>query len=293
MSMVWVVIDTNQAIRMAGLPQQYLGAEIEGITLPPFVLAELLRSNNHQPLARLAQYAVRIGMTPGEVMARLAPLRRSQIVAFHPFHDLTTQKVHEFLLSPPVAKAREFMESATTHISTGGQVLKAANEKVRQALRSQGRDPRQYKFSGMAHVCQVLAHGRTSVLETWLMQFVSEGGIRDVRANSRALYTGAMANPYLRHYLHTFLWYTISYQQAWTSQYADWNLSIKQNDWTDMTLALYAGPGDIILTNDGTVRKAVSAVNPDDTIKVASTMELDVDVPLALPGKRENRNTTE
>jgi|GEM_PF-6422741 len=281
--MVWVIIDTNQAIRMTGLPQQYLGAEIEGIALPPFVLGELLRSNNHQPLARLAQYAVRIGMTPGEVMARLAPLRRSQIVAFQPLHDLTTQQVHEFLLSPPVVKAKEFMESATTHIRTGGQVLKAANEKVRQALRSQGRDPRQHKFSGMSYASQVLAHGRTSVLETWLMQFVSEGGIRDVRANSRALYTGAMANPYLRHYLHTFLWYTISYQQAWTSQYADWNLSVKQNDWTDVTLALYSGRGDIILTSDGTVRKAVSAINIDGDINAVSTIEPYVDSPCTLP----------
>ena len=281
--MVWVVIDTNQAIRMPELPQQYLGAEIEGITLPPFVLAELLRSNNHQPLARLAQYTARIGMTPGEVMSRLAPLRRSQIVAFRPFHDLTAQEVHEFLLSPPVVKAREFMESATTHIRTGGQVLKAANEKVRQALRLQRRDPRQCKFSGMSHACQVLAHGRTSVMETWLMQFVSEGGIRDVRANSRALYTGAMANPYLRHYLHTFLWYTISYQQAWTSQYADWNLSVKQNDWTDMTLALYSGRGDIILTSDSTVRKAVSAINIDGDIKAVSTIEPYVDSPCTFP----------
>jgi hypothetical protein len=95
--MVWVVIDTNQVIRMTALPKQHLGAEIEGISLPPFVLGELLRSNNRQPLARLAEYSVRIGMTPGEVMARIAPLRRSQIVNFRPFHNLATQKVQETL----------------------------------------------------------------------------------------------------------------------------------------------------------------------------------------------------
>ena len=274
--MVWVVIDTNQVIRMTSLPSRHLETDIEGISLPPFVLGELLRSNNRQPLARLAQYTVRIGMTPGEVMARLSLLRRSQIVTFCPFHDLATQRVHEFLGSPPVDKTREFMESATTHITTSGEVLKTANEKVRLALRSQGVDPRQYKFAGMADACKRLVSGRANVLETWLIQFVSEGGARDVRANARALYTGAMANPYLRHYLHTFLWYTISYQQAWTSEFAAWNMLVKKNDWTDMTRALYAHPGDIILTNDSTVRNAVAAVNPKGDIKALSITDLSI-----------------
>jgi hypothetical protein len=41
-----------------------------------------------------------------------------------------------------------------------------------------------------------------------------------------------------------------------------------------MTLSLYAAPGDIILTADGTVRKAVSAVNPDGAVRTALVKDL-------------------
>jgi hypothetical protein len=50
-----------------------------------------------------------------------------------------------------------------------------------------------------------------------------------------------------------------------------------------MTLALYTGPGDIILTNGSTVRKAVTAVNPGGDIEALSILELYVDAPRALP----------
>jgi hypothetical protein len=274
--MVWIVVDTNQAIRMKVLPEPSLGANIEGISLSPFVLGELLRSNNRRPLENLAKYPVRIGMSPGEVMDLIARRRRSQIVTCRPFLNLPTMQVREYLLSPSLQqdREREFVDTVKTHIDTTGKVLRSAAEKVRNAIRRRGGNPRDYKFDGMADARQRLANGRKNVLESLLLQFVSDGGSRDIRANPRALYTGAMANPYLRHYLHTFLWYTVSILQSWSSQFAKWNRVIENNEWTDMTLPLYAAPGDIVLTDDGTVRKAVSAVSPNGDIKAMCAAKL-------------------
>ena len=118
--MVWIVVDTNQAIRMKVLPEPSLGANIEGISLSPFVLGELLRSNNRRPLENLAKYPVRIGMSPGEVMDLIARRRRSQIVTCRPFLNLPTMQVREYLLSPSLQKdrEREFVDTVKTHIET-------------------------------------------------------------------------------------------------------------------------------------------------------------------------------
>ena len=114
--MSWCVVDTNQAIRMRTLPKSLQGAPIEGITIPAFVLAELLQSTNREPVRNLAQYPLRLGMTPGELMHRIASLRRSQIVAFSPFHNRTSQEIQQGLLSLPSQEVEKFVAEATAHI---------------------------------------------------------------------------------------------------------------------------------------------------------------------------------
>jgi hypothetical protein len=65
------------------------------------------------------------------------------------------------------------------------------------------------------------------VLASWIIQIVSKSGSRRVQATLQELYTGTMTNPYLRHYFHMFLWYKLSFYQAWAKEYDDWNISIK------------------------------------------------------------------
>lgn len=275
--MGWVVIDTNQAIRMTASLISHQCAEIEGITLSPLVLSELLRSDNRKPIENLAHFPVRLGMLPGRVMRCVASLRRSQIVAFSPFYNRTSQEVQRFLLDLPAQKVQKFVAEATKHIKNNGTLLESVRQEVRERLKSRGYNRRVFKPDGFAEALQKLATGPDNVIERLLMQSVSGNGTSSVRTGPHALYTGAMENPYLRHYFRTFLWYELSYQQVWGKQYSDWNLSSmnkKKNDWTDMTLSLYAAPGDIILTAEGTVRKAVLAVNPDGAIRTALAKDL-------------------
>jgi hypothetical protein len=273
--MVWVVIDNNETKNLPSSPTSGQWASIEGVSISPFVLAELFKHPpNRKYIKNLTQYPVRLGMSPGEVMHRIASLCQSQLVAFRPFHNLASEQIQAVLLDPPEEKMQEFVREATGHVKNGSDVLKSAKQAVHDALKLQGHNPYDYKFEGFADALHKLATGPENVLEVWLTQNVSEGGTRSVETDARELYASAMKNPYLRHHLHTFLWYQLSFQQVWADEYKDWNISIKKNDWTDMTLSLYTAPGDIILTADGVVRQAVSAVNPEGCVRTALATDL-------------------
>jgi hypothetical protein len=273
--MGWVVIDTNQAIRAKPSFISSLLMDMEGFILSPFVLGELWNSNNYgKTIETLAKYPLRLAMTPGEVMYRVASLRRSQIVAFRPSHNLSPQKVQQGLLNPSDREIQKFVGTVIPHIRAAEGFFLSARQRVRDMLRAQGHNPHDFKFAGYSDVLQRLAVDPGNMIEWIITESVSEGGKRNVKASPQALYTAAMQNPYLWHFFNMFLWYIISFQQAWTHTYREGNISPKKDDWTDLTLSLYAAPNDIILTADGTVRKAVSAVNPDGAVRTALVEDL-------------------
>jgi hypothetical protein len=266
--MSWVVIDTNQAIRLKPSLLSSQLPNMEGFILPPFVLGELWKSDDRRPMEVLAQYPLRLGMSPGGAMERLASLRYSQIIPFRPFLNLSSQEIQRGLLNPSEEKLKKLVERMTAHIQDGTEHFLSAKKKTRDTLRSQGYDPRDFKFAGFSDALQKLCVGPHNVVTYYLSLFVSNCNTRKVRANPDALYISALKNFYLRHFFHTLFWYVLSFQQSWTKKYDKWNISIGKNNWTDITLALYPAPGDVILSADKNVRMAASAVNPDGAVKV-------------------------
>src|SRR5712692_12104076 len=100
--MNWIVIDNNEAKRLPAPPISYQDANIEGVTISPFIVKELLcYPPNRKYVENLAQYPVRLGMPPGGVMRRIVSLPPAQIVTFSPFYDLTPQEARRVLLDPP------------------------------------------------------------------------------------------------------------------------------------------------------------------------------------------------
>ena len=82
---MWIVIDTNQTWELpANLSGSGAAPEAEGISIPPFVLAELLLLDNPKPRLKLLAFKTRVGLTPFEVVGQLASLQVSEIVSFHP-----------------------------------------------------------------------------------------------------------------------------------------------------------------------------------------------------------------
>src|SRR4029453_16894861 len=83
---MWIVIDANQAWDIPpGLSGSGVAPKAEGITLPPFVLAELLLLDNPKPRLKLLALKTRVGLTPFDVMGQLASFQVSEIVSFKPF----------------------------------------------------------------------------------------------------------------------------------------------------------------------------------------------------------------
>lgn len=241
--MGWIIVDTNQASRAKASLIDSLQAE--GIIIPPFVLGELWNSSDRRPLEKLADYPLRLGMTPGEVMARLTKLRLSQIMVFQPFHNLSSREVQHGLLNQSPQRMQEFVKETIPHIRAAKDVFSSARARFRNSLRSQGYDPRDFKFTDFNSVLDMATATSDNFIMWLLIEIVSECGTKTTRANCHALYAGAMKNPYLRRFFYSLLWYIVSSQQAWTREYDKWNISVKHNDWTDITLPLYAAPDDI------------------------------------------------
>lgn len=274
--MGWLVVDTNQVSRGYALFSSNRCDDFEGISLSPLVLCELLHSNNRQPLNDLLRWPVRLGMTPGEVMTSIATCRRSRIVDFIPFHQRTPQQVRA-LLDPANKNLKEFEQKASNHIHAWEKNMKIAIPQLRRAINaliSQGLLDRWPKFADVTQILDHLSNGVNSPVGRFIEQGVYRGGNHTVRANPKALFTGTKANPYLWRYYRTILWYVLSYSSVWGKQADRANRPPKDNDWTDLTLSLYAAPGDVILTEDKMTRLAVSAVNPDREIKTALATDI-------------------
>lgn len=86
---MWLVIDTNQArLIPESLRRGRITGRSKGLTLPPYLLAEVLKraeGPRADTLARFAAHAVRVGVEPSLLIETVAQLKANQIPAFIPF----------------------------------------------------------------------------------------------------------------------------------------------------------------------------------------------------------------
>jgi len=75
-----IVPDTNQARLI------YLNSEAEGVSLAPYVLAELLLYSNTTPRLHLVPMPIRLGLEPSHVMEAQSNMDEEGISTFEPFH---------------------------------------------------------------------------------------------------------------------------------------------------------------------------------------------------------------
>jgi len=86
---MWLVVDTNQAglipstLRDVSLPEHP-----EGLILPPFTLAEIMRRGEYErreTLTALQRHKVRIGLVPAQVFEWLRRLSPDRVPSYEPF----------------------------------------------------------------------------------------------------------------------------------------------------------------------------------------------------------------
>ena len=85
-----------------------------------------------------------------------------------------------------------------------------------------------------------------------------------------ALVAAVLENPYFRHFYHAILYYIVSVTKLWDDPAL--HREHHRNDWTDLSMALYVGAGDALVTNDGLLRAVFAAINPEVPIALASEL---------------------
>lgn len=84
------------------------------------------------------------------------------------------------------------------------------------------------------------------------------------------LYRFVMKNPFLRHFFHAILYYIVSVTRLWKD--ARLHRAHHKNDWTDLTMALYVGDRDVLVTDDELLRAVFKTIDP--AVRVISAADL-------------------
>ena len=116
-----------------------------------------------------------------------------------------------------------------------------------------------------------MAKGPDSFVGSLVLTTLSNGGSRPVAENDPALlYRAVMNNPFLRHFYHAILYYIVSVTRIWED--GQLHRTHDKNDWTDLTIALYVGRRDVVVTKDKLLRAVFTTI--DEEVRVLSASDL-------------------
>lgn len=272
-----VVIDTNEVasfVRTSGLSA--LQTQQISVVLPPLVWAEIVLSPYYdQRLSALAEYNLMFGMDLHEVHARLSCLSEEQIASFDPVispNSVRHEKLMLSLLQSPdelIAQARRLKNDAAGGSAHTVARIRGFNKSYKDA-KSRGQLTTAQKFVTIDDAMQAFGKG----LETQLVNDVTSDGTRPMRAASaESLYHAVMSNMYLSRFMRLLVCVHVGYGHAWQNENLNIDPSATRNDHTDMTIGLYAGDGDIIVTRDKKLRNAIRHIDPQGKLTVKTWEE--------------------
>ena len=262
------VVDTNQALKLPSRSTEGdLSQAPSEIALAPYVLAEVLHRGNPEPtLARLREFDVRYGLEPVEVLETVAKSTETEIVTFEPFAvpgSPSYEALKAALYEPStchVEWAREVKSRNRNFCSLMFERAKFFRKKLREW------DLHKEKFSDLSEVLTKLTFPLSLVVSS-----ISNDPLRKtVVSDEGLLYYAVMRNQYLARFFKTILYYVLSFSRAWRDQNHNFDPSVKRDDWTDLTLPLYAANGDIIMTADRKLRNAIKVIEPTCAISGTS-----------------------
>jgi hypothetical protein len=259
-----IVIDSNQLSPFLGTTDLPRMAHRQGITLAPYVFAEmLLHPHAGQLLRQLRSFDVLVGLEPSDVMVELSRLDERGIVTFTPYNPIFTLPTN--LCEQDISLAQSIKASNRAFADT----MSSSALLFRKRLRDEGL---RRKFSDFSETLGLL---ESSFIKSLVFGSVSNGNSRPLMVpDEDSLYIAVMHNRHLSRHFRMIFYYVISYSRLWANQTHNFDPSSNIDDWTDITLPLYAADGDIILTADKKLQTAIRTVEPSDAIHVKTVQEL-------------------
>jgi hypothetical protein len=271
---VWLIVDTNQA---RNIPPTLRGGRVtaraRGLVLPPYLLAEVLQRGpvpRRETLTALTRYPVRIGLEPSVVFQAVARLAPNQIRRFEPFPadgSVTAERYAELLREvgpmvsgPALAWARDVIADSR----------RFAERLTRQAMVAR----EQFRASNVGRVStfdelRPMMNGVNSFVGALVVSALSDHR-GDQAPNLDRVYLAVMRNSYLAHLFKALLYYLISVSRLWRNQRL--NRDVGQSDWVDLTMTLYVGTRDVLISRDRLLARIFDAVDPTIRLRTATDL---------------------
>jgi hypothetical protein len=235
---------------------KYVGMNqaLKQISLPMHVFAEILLRGNPEPtLAILRQCNVIFGLEIGEVLKAVSGLNEEQIRTFLPFVSLGTPHYYRELYSGFVNLTKKHLDWAKLVKSNGLNFCGNMNETV---LRTRPLRNRLDKITTIEPLV-----GNNDAFENFLRGCVSAKGTRPCKVDDPTrLRAAVMNNPYLGRFWRSFMFYSVSWSRLWKNQELNCDPTADRDDFADLMLPLYAANGDIVLTADNMLKKAIATI---------------------------------
>lgn len=269
-------IDANQIAELAR-PSRLTPEEKREITLalPPLVWEEyLLRSRPQQGLRELASYNIRFGIGVWDALESVRLLTDAQIRGFEPFVPKNSSLQKKLL-----ADLRNCDQSMITLAQENKALRKLDNRQIATTVRANAKNERDARSRGeslaliedMKDINECLRVSRNAFVgagEPLLSAESNRATSTDPLESFRPLPDAALENPYLARFFRMFSAQISAFQGMWANKDLNITASENRNDFTDMSLALYANDGDIILTNDAKFRRLFEHCEPERRVRV-------------------------
>lgn len=268
-----IVLDTNQIWKLSEPDQiRTKVSGFRGISVAPFVIAEiLLRSDPEPAKARLRKFPLRYGLETTDAFERMALMSESEIVAFEPFlqtGDLVNAHDFYLFLKHPCAGQVEQARFVKNENRQFCASMAGKAQQLRKNFRDKGtQTPR---FADIAHM---LSETR-SFQRALIFESISNGSKRSVSLSNEELYQAVMQNQYLARFFKTLLYYIVGWSRWWADQVHNFDPSGNEDDWTDITLPLYAADGDVIATADQRLVNAVRMIEPSKLVTTKTAVDI-------------------
>lgn len=276
-----LIIDTNQAAPIIHHSES-LGDPT--IVIPPLVWAEIVLSPDHRREERLdglAKQDILFGMDIPFVYQRLAVLAESEITTFEPIFSQNSNE-HEALShgfgnpsADAIQRAKYLRESASADASNLAARLRSYRKQYRDAKSRNEDIVAETPFRDISEAEQRLIWRNNSPVGKALWTGVSDNGTREVQVDCPVAFCrAAFANCFLIRFFRLAITFDLGYCNLWEDEQLNCiDLTENRNDFTDIALPLYARDGDVILTADGYLRRAIRHTDPDQELSIQTVEE--------------------
>jgi hypothetical protein len=266
-----IILDANQAGILVNTISKCTQIGPLEITIPPNVIAELILWGKESSLKQLHSLNPRVGLPLCDVISELKKSNEEGIRNFQPFYNYTKNSTvsHDDLINTLNTLSSQHKQWARNLKNTNlnfSELMKSKSlefSKKLGDLKSKGQVRRNPKVSTAEEAFIAFGKDHHSFIGMIVKNVLSIDAKRQPFViGPEKLYNAVMANPFVGGFFKTLLCYIMSFSRMWDHERKHLNFGPEgdRDDWIDMTIPLYAAPGDTVLTEDKKLCNVITAV---------------------------------